>query len=223
MYFCRIPSGIAASAAVIAAGFLAHSDPAHADDHARPAATASAPSADRADRGATPPPPVHVAVLGGFGFPRPLAIDGLVIVREKVAVGVEYGALPPVTIAGVRTSLWSFAADARFFPFRGPFFVGVRAGVQHVEASTNIVVANYGSAPESLTLDSWFINPRLGILWASHAGIAFGTEAGLQIPISPSVTSSLPLSLLPGAQSAANALGSSLLPTVDVLRLGGVL
>jgi hypothetical protein len=220
MYFCSSAKRLAISAAAMAAVLCVPAGRARADERARPAATASAPAADRV---ADAPAPVHVAVLGGFGFPRPLAIDGLVIVRERVAFGIEYGALPPVTIAGVRTSLWSFAADARVFPFEGPFFVGVRAGIQHVEASTNIVVANYGSAPEELDLDSWFINPRLGILWASHAGIAFGTEAGLQIPIAPSVSSTLPLGLLPGAQSAANALGSSLLPTVDIVRLGGVL
>ena len=45
--------------------------------------------------------PVHLAVLGGFGFPRPLSIEGLVGVGDLVALGVEYSALPTMTIYGV--------------------------------------------------------------------------------------------------------------------------
>jgi hypothetical protein len=190
--------------------------------NAQPAAPKDVPC-DRS-AAAPAPAPVRVSVLGGVGFPRPLAIDGLVIFGARVALGVEYGALPTTTIADVKTSMWAFSADARFFPIRGaPLFVGVRAGRQHVDASTTITIPRFGPFSEALALDSWFVNPRVGLLWASHAGIAFGTEAGLQIPIAPSVSSTLPLSLVPGAQHTAESLGSSVLPTIDVVRLGGVL
>ncbi len=192
---------------------------ARAQDGVQPAK----PRASSPDRVADAPAPVRAGVLAGIGFPRPLAIDGLVIVRGWMAFGAEYGALPPVTIADVRTSLWSFAADARVFPFEGPFFAGVRVGRQHVEASTTIGVPGLGPSSEALSLDSWFVNPRVGILWASHGGLAFGTEAGIQIPIDHSVSSTIPLSLLPSARNAAEALGSTLIPTVDVVRVGGFL
>jgi hypothetical protein len=81
-------------------------------------------------------------------------------------------------------------------------------------------MAPYGSATEALALDSWFLNPRIGVLWTGDSGLTLGVEAGLQVPIDPTTSSSLPLSLVPGAQSAVDSIGKSLLPTVDLLRLG---
>jgi hypothetical protein len=166
--------------------------------------------------------PLRVGVIGGVGFPRPLAIEALTLLGESVALGAEYGVLPDLTVDGVHTSLWSLAGDVRFFPFRHGFFVGVRAGRQHVGADTAVTVAPYGSANESLSLDSWFINPRIGFLWTSAAGLALGMEVGVQVPLVADTTSSLPLALVPGAQRTADALGSSILPTVDLLRVGVV-
>jgi hypothetical protein len=166
------------------------------------------------------PDRLRIGVIGGIGFPRPLAIEGMVMMGGLVALGAEYGALPATTIDDVQTSLWSLAGDARIFPFRGAFFVGLRAGHQHIGASTTIAVGSLGSAPEELALDSWFVNPRVGFLWRSRAGLALGVEAGVQIPLSSTVSSTLPLSLVPAAQSTADTLGNTVLPTVDLLRLG---
>jgi hypothetical protein len=116
--------------------------------------------------------------------------------------------------------MWSLAADARVFPFRGAFFIGLRAGYQHLGAATTIVVSSIGSASEELALDSWFINPRLGFLWISQEGLCFGVEAGLQIPTSNAVSSTLPLSFVPSIRNTVDSLGGSVLPTVDLLRIG---
>jgi hypothetical protein len=123
-------------------------------------------------------------------------------------------------IAGVQTSLWSLSGDVRVFPFRGPLFIGLRAGRQHIDAQTTIAAAGDGSATEALGLDSWFLNPLVGLLWTSRAGLTIGIDAGVQIPLSSSTSSTLPLSLAPGAQRTADALGSTWLPTVDLLRIG---
>ena len=164
--------------------------------------------------------PLRIGVIGGVGFPNPLAIEGMAMWAETVAVGAEYGVLPELTVDGVHTSLWSFAGDVRLFPFHNAFFVGVRAGRQHVGADTTVTVAPYGSANESLSLDSWFVNPRIGFLWRSRAGLALGMDAGVQVPLAQDTASSLPLALVPGAQRTANTLGSAILPTVDLLRIG---
>jgi hypothetical protein len=161
----------------------------------------------------------RIGVIGGMSFPRPLAVEGMVVFGDRVALGAEYGVLPAITVNGVQASLWSLAADARVFPFRGAFFVGLRAGHQHVGASTTITVRSI-ALPEELALDSWFVNPRVGFLWYSREGLAFGVEAGVQFPLIPSVSSTLPLSLVPSADSTANAIGRSVLPTVDFLRIG---
>ncbi len=174
------------------------------------------------ERPADPSAParVRVGAIGGVGFPRPLAVEGMAVLGGTVALGAEYAVLPAVTIGGMETSMWSLAGDARVFPLRGPFFLGLRAGRQHVSASTTVTVGSLGSAAESLSLDSWFVNPRLGFLWTSGAGLAFGIEAGVQIPVSAAVSSTLPLTLDPAAQATADVLGKSVIPTVDLLRVG---
>lgn len=165
---------------------------------------------------------VRVGAIGGVGFPRPLAIEPMVELGDLVALGVEYGGLPTTNIDGVQTSLWALSADARVFPFGGAFFFGLGAGLQHIGAQATVNVAGY-SAPETLGVDSWFLNPRLGLLWTTRAGFAVGIDAGVQIPLSSSTTSSLPLGLAPDAQRAADVLGGSWLPTIDLLRLGFLL
>ena len=169
------------------------------------------------------PPPLRVGVIGGMGFPRPLAIEALAEVSGYAALGVEYGVLPSITVDGVSASLWSFAADVRVFPFRGVFFVGLRLGRQHVGATTTIAMGALGNATEVLGLDSWFLNPRAGFLWTMDGGLTLGVEAGVQIPLSPDVSSSLPIALYPSAQRTIEALGSSVIPTVDLVRVGLVL
>ena len=101
-------------------------------------------------------PPVRLGAIAGVGFPHPLAVEALAEFSGYVAVGAEYGALPAVTIDNVRTSLWSLSADVRVFPFRGAFFIGLRAGRQHVEATTTVTIMSLGSATEVLDLDAWF-------------------------------------------------------------------
>ncbi|MDP9001914.1 MAG: hypothetical protein M3O46_17575 [Myxococcota bacterium] len=166
------------------------------------------------------PKPLRIGAIGGMGFPRPLAIEAMVVFNGRLAIGAEYGTLPAMSIDSVRVSLWSVTGDVRVFPFRGAFYVGLRAGHQRVDASTSIPVRSIGSASEELALDSWLVNPRMGFLWTSREGLTFGVEAGLQIPIGAVVSSTLPLSLDPSAQNTANTIGNTLIPTVDLFRLG---
>lgn len=164
---------------------------------------------------------LRIGAIGGVGFPHPLAVEPMIELGEMVAIGVEYAVLPTLNIDNVQTSLWSLSGDARFLPFRRiPFFLGLRTGRQHVHGDTTLAVAGYGSRTETLDLDSWFLNPRLGFLWTSRDGFTIGVDAGVQIPLSWSTKSSLPLTLAPSAQQTADTLGSSWLPTVDLLRIG---
>ena len=208
------------SIAPLALAILAHPGRAWADDGAT---IATSPPADRAAR--APAEHLRIGAIAGVGFPRPLAIEALIRIERLVVVGAEYGILPTITISGLRTNLWSLAADARVFPFRGAFFVGILAGRQHVGASTTLSLGSLsrgslGSLTEDLSLDSWFVNARLGFLWTSHAGLAFGIDAGVQVPVGTTVSSTLPLSLYPPAQRRVDSLGGTVLPTIDLLRLG---
>jgi hypothetical protein len=163
---------------------------------------------------------VRIGAIAGVGFPHLLAIEGMLKLGNVVALGAEYGVLPGTSIAGIRANLWSVAADARLFPFGGGFFLGVRAGRQHVGIETSVTVAPLGSASEALDVDSWFVNPGLGFLWTSRNGFTLGVEAGVQIPLVAATTSTLPLALVPDAQHAAETLGHRWLPTIDLVRIG---
>ncbi len=196
--------------------------PLRADEVPQPGAHDGIASAERPP-GEAPAAPLRVGAVGGVGFPQPLAVEGIVVLGGYVALGAEYGALPATTIDGVHASLWSLSGDARIFPFRDAFFVGLRAGHQRLTASTTIAVASIISIAEALTIDSWFLNPRVGFLWRSSGGLAFGLDAGVEIPMSAAISSTLPLALLPSAQNTIDAIANGVVPTIDIVRIGLVL
>jgi hypothetical protein len=173
---------------------------------------------------------VRFGVLGGVGFPRPLAIEGFVKIEKLLGVGVEYSVLPTLDISGVETSFYAVAADARVFPFKNAFFVGLRAGRQHLGGNSNITISGYGVVRESASVDTTFVNPRLGFLWTWEPGVTLGIDAGVQVPVSSSTTSSIPQSAIPASVTidddimrVTNTLGKNVLPTVDLLKLGFLL
>jgi hypothetical protein len=196
--------------------------------------TDSPPQKDEAPRKDEAPPPkdadasrhdgsVHFSALGGVGFPRPLAIEGVLQFDKLILLGGEYSALPTTNFSGVETSLWAIAADLRVFPMRNGFFVGLRAGKQHLGESATITVSGV-TASGGNTADTTFLNPRLGFLWNWHA-LALGIDAGVQIPILTSTTSTLPAGVTApsGAADLSHFLSQSVIPTVDLLRIGVVM
>jgi hypothetical protein len=197
---------------------------ARADEPAPTATPASQVTHENTPKESAPPSePEHLRLgaIGGVGFPRPLAIEGLVKIERTVALGLEYSLLPNLTISNVHTSFWAIAADARIFPFGGAFFVGLRAGHQHLQGETTVAAGGY-SLDESLAIDTWFINPRIGLLWTWSPGFTFGMEAGAQIPLSATTASTLPSGVAVSSDltSAANTFGKHVLPTVDLIRIG---
>ncbi len=166
---------------------------------------------------------LRIGAIGSMGFPEPLSVEGIVKLERVFALGVEYGFLPRTTVAGVEIASDAIAADARIFPFGDGFFMGIRAGKQHVRASSAVTLGSYGSTAGSIALDTWFVNPRIGFLWTSSPGLTIGLDMGVQIPVSATYASTFPSGVETPAQSAARAFGRSILPTVDLLRLGFLL
>jgi hypothetical protein len=165
----------------------------------------------------------RIGAIGGIGFPRPLAIEGMVEIERTLGLGLEYGALPTITTPEVQVSYWALAGDARFFFARGPFFIGMKVGMQHLAANAAMTVSSI-TVSEQLMMETWFVNPRLGLLFTWKPGFTLGIDAGVQLPVASTTTSSVPLSLLPApVVSTANALGTGVLPTIDLLRIGFLL
>lgn len=178
--------------------------------------TAEPPKTDRADH-------FQIGAIGGVGFPRPLAIEGMVKLKRALGLGLEYGALPTITTPNVQVAYWSVAGDARYFFMHGPFFVGLKIGMQHLAANGAMTIASY-TLSEQMTLETWYVNPRIGVLFTWKPGFTLGIDAGVQLPITTNTISTLPLSQLPTeVSSTANALGNSVLPTIDLIRIGFLL
>jgi hypothetical protein len=214
-------------------------------------ATLAVPAVSRADEAPPPPPPggpiatsspsapalpnenpsgrggrsLNVGVLAGAGFPRPLAVEGVIEIDHVLLLGLEYSTLPTITIdSGIHANIWAVQGDARVFPFKGAFFVGVRAGRQHLGEYASATVSGLGTLSAQQTVDTTFINPRIGFLWNWHA-FALGVDAGVQIPLSSTLTNNLPPGVTPPSTvtDLTHAFGQSVLPTVDLLRIGVVM
>jgi len=180
---------------------------------------------DSSKKSSEKPEHFRIGVLGGVGFPRPLAIEGMIKIEKILGLGIEYSAMPSLSIEGVDTSFHAIAATARLFPFKNGFFIGLRAGRQHLGGEGTVTVAPYGTYHESVTVDSTFINPRIGFLWTWDPGITLGIDAGVQVPVGATVSSSLPAGTQANkdVMDVANTLGNTTLPTIDLLKVGFLL
>jgi hypothetical protein len=213
------------AAAALAAASALSSGRAEASGDGRASTSSSTdrpPDRERADDDTEA---LRLGAIAGIGFPHPLALEALAKVDRLLAVGVEYSFLPTTTLRGVEGSAWALAVDARVFPFRNGFFLGVRGGRQVLSASTTVEVGGFGSLVESARAEAWFINPRIGFLWTWRSGFTIGTDAGVQLPITATLTSTLPTGLAGGPTdqtiaSVASALGNGITPTLDLVRLG---
>lgn len=193
-------------------------------------ATVDGPSSATGDRFDKRTDHIRFGALLGVGFPRPLTIEGVVKLERVLALGLEYSALPQITISEVRVRSSAIAVSVRLFPLHGAFFVGLRAGRQSLGAEA--LVSGYGyKVPVALGVDTTFLNPQLGFLWTWEPGVSIGVDAGLQIPLSSSTSSSVqttvPNAVQPllapaqhAAESVAGAVGRTTLPTVDLIRIG---
>ena len=181
-------------------------------------------AAERKDRSDEDTEALRIGAIAGIGFPHPLAVEAMVKVGGVLALGAEYSAMPKTTIMGVGTSAWAIAADARVFPFRNGFFIGVRGGRQVISGTATANLGALGTYSESGEADTWFVNPRIGVLWTWKGGFTLGIDAGVQIPIGPTLTTTLPAGVPAQVDQAiasvANTLGNGVTPTVDLLRVG---
>jgi len=165
---------------------------------------------------------LRVGVIGGLGFPRPIALEAMIKIERVLALGVEYSFLPNMNVGDVGVRFHAISADMRVFPLASPFYAGLRFGRQHLSGATTVDAGQYGTFTESVSMDTWFLNPRIGVLWTASFGLSLGIEAGVQIPLSHTLTNTLP-SYVPTPASVTrvtDTFGASVLPTVSLLQAG---
>jgi hypothetical protein len=184
--------------------------------------TKDVPANDSSSEGSRRVDHFRAGVLGGVGFPRPLELEGMVKIERVLGLGAEYSVLPTLTISGVETSFWALALDARIFPFKNGFYLGLKAGRQHLAADASVTVERYGTYSGHARADTTFLNPSVGFLWTWDSGITLGIDAGVQLPVASNSSNSLPRAIQASQEvtSIANSLGNTALPTIDLLRVG---
>lgn len=201
--------------------------PTDADSASVTQTTTAPPEADRPATHDKEDDGLGFALLGGVGFPRPLAVEGMMRFGSIAMAGFDYSMLPKTSIGAVNTRVWAASGDLRVFPFRNAFFLGLRGGYQSLSVDATLSATGIGSYTESVDIGTWFLNPRLGFLWKLDA-LAVGVDAGVQLPLTASVSHSssldnLGVSFDTGISQTATTLGKTPLPTVDLLRIGLVL
>jgi hypothetical protein len=167
--------------------------------------------------------PVRVGVLVGLSVPRPLSIEVFAKAFELFGVGLGYSVLPTAVsdwllslygIHNVSVDSSAIEIDLRLFPLRGSFFLGSSFGRQTLTASATA----YGVTAKG-EMTTLYATPRLGWLWIIKPGISFGTDLGVQLPLSYSYTVTPPQANIKDVTDAANLVGSTPLPALN-LRFG---
>jgi hypothetical protein len=167
--------------------------------------------------------PFRLGAFTGVGFPRPVSIEGFIKIDKIIGFGLEYSLLPQLTVSGINTQLSAIMGDVRVFPLETGFFIGMGVGRQHLSAiSATALPAELGGGNPGITMDSYILNPRIGFLSTWSWGLTLGIDAGVQIPVSVTTQNTIPsgISFSPDPTGVANAFGKSVLPTVDLLRIG---
>ncbi len=167
---------------------------------------------------------LRIGVVGGVGFPRPLSIEAMLKFERVLSLGLEYSAMPSTSVGGVMVGWHALALDARIFPFQGAFFLGARVARQHLDGSATVNAGAYGTYSGAVTMDTWYLEPRLGFLWTFRSGITVGLDAGLEMPLQKSSTASLPAGIAVPSTVATvrDFFGASTLPTVTLLSVGAL-
>jgi hypothetical protein len=165
--------------------------------------------------------PFRLGAFTGVGFPRPISVEGFIKIEKIIGFGVEYSLMPDLTVSGINAQFNAIMGDVRVFPLENGFFIGVGAGHQHLSAvSATSLPSQLGGGTPGVTVDSYILNPRIGYLSTWSWGMTLGIDVGLQIPLAATTTNTIPAGASPDPTGVANFFGKSVIPTVDLLRIG---
>jgi hypothetical protein len=177
-----------------------------------------------ADDRAPPGTRRFTVLVGVVSLPRPLAIEALVRIGDRVEVGLSAGALPAVTLqAPYRLSWQAVDAEGRFHPARGAsalfgdsFFVALNVGCQSVTATNP---AYFGSRIAYTTYGLFFA-PRVGWAWTLRSGLAIGVDVGLAIPVLPATSVAPADAASVNTRKVSHTFGQNPMPYLNLFRLG---
>ena len=121
--------------------------------------------------------------VSGLGLPSPFRIGVEAKWDNSFGLGFDYGYLPVTGIYDSKLKINSYLGTARYYPWRGPFYLGVGFGTQNFQASRTEDFSGE-NVTATLTLNSVMVVPQVGWRWVWDTGFFLGVEAGVQVALS---------------------------------------
>ncbi len=168
--------------------------------------------------------------VSALGLPSPFRAGIEAKWDNSYGIGFDVGAFPVTSMQDTKVKIASYVGTARYYPWRGPFYLGLGVGTQNLTGSRTQA---FSGADYTVTLgmDSVVVVPQVGWRWVYQSGFFLGVEAGLQVAVSSqqSVTSDAPSivkelatyqDMESFARKQADVLGKIPLPHFAVLQVG---
>jgi hypothetical protein len=183
---------------------------------------AAAPSALPA-----PPPPVEPAAYGkssgvipGVVFGPKLSILSIPApgvgfeakILNAFGLSFDYDLIPKVSLMEVSAGYHDWNVAAKWYPWRGAFFLGAAVGRRTFEASAKDVTTGLKASVE---VESSYVVPEIGWRWVWNSGFFLGMDLGYQI-----VTSSRTKLEIPSVAATTDAAEDVTHAGEDLGRIG---
>lgn len=137
-----------------------------------------------------------------------------------VGVGIDYVAIPTVTLGDVKAGYSDLSFNARVFPWKGRFYVGAALGSRSFTAKASDSAGNEAK----IDVKSTYLAPEIGWRFVWPSGFFMGIDLGYQIILSPKTTLTANLSVDPvdrkNVEDAGDQIGKIGLPIISLLQLG---
>lgn len=142
----------------------------------------------------------------------------------------DYGMIPSVGISGVNISASTYQFAARFYPFRGSFYLGAGWGQRKLTGKKDDTIQGYPVSVE-VNVTSQLFTPQMGWRFVWNSGWFMGIELGWEVASgadtkittnAPSAVTTDPTYLknYDDVTKAGNQIGSAGLPHVTLLQFG---
>jgi hypothetical protein len=140
---------------------------------------------------------------------------------NALGLSLDVGIVPKVHVGQVHVSWSDLSVGAKFYPWRGRFYLGARAGSRSFRASAQDTSTGLEAKAD---VTSTYLAPELGWRFVWDSGVYMGLELGYQIVLATKETLDIPGSVDPTKQKdvrdAADQIGKIGLPILTLLQVG---
>jgi hypothetical protein len=145
-------------------------------------------------------------------------------IRNAFGLSFDYAFIPTVTVDDVSASYADWSVGAKWYPWRGAFFLGAAFGGRRFEGSAKETVSGITHEAKG-EVSSTYLAPQLGWRWVWGSGFFMGMDVGWQVILSTETTLDIPAEIAStetaqDVRDASDDLGKLGFPIVSLLQLG---